>query len=100
MDDGLGVSGSLQVKELLREVHVDLPHPAGHALPHFLHALRQRLVRLPPTTVRTWMRQRLVTRALTVTPASSASRKLPTQLTSQPSCNAGDRQHNDHEAMP
>ena len=44
MDDGLGVSGSLQVKELLREVHVDLPHPAGHALPHFLHALRQRLM--------------------------------------------------------
>jgi hypothetical protein len=53
MDDGLGVSGTLQVKELLREVHVDLPHPAGHALPQFLHMLRQRLVQLPPTTVRT-----------------------------------------------
>jgi hypothetical protein len=49
--DSWGV-GELQVKELLREVRVELPHPASHPLPRFLHALRQRLVQLPPTTVR------------------------------------------------
>lgn len=67
-------------------MHVDLPHPAGHALPLFLHALRQRLVQLPPITVRPCMRQRCVTRAHTRNPRTSelASRMLPTQLTPPP----------------